>query len=70
MSDDYEQVQVSSRAEWRAWLADHHADAPGVWLVTFKKAAGDRHVPYDDVVEEALCFGWVDSRPRTLDDER
>lgn len=41
-----------------------------MWLVTFKKATGDRHVPYDDVVEEALCCGWVDSQGRLLDDAR
>lgn len=70
MSDSYEQVEVASRAQWRAWLFDHHASAPGVWLVTFKKATGERHLPYDDVVEEALCFGWVDSKGRLLDDAR
>ena len=66
----YAQVTVASRAEWRAWLAEHHATSRGVWLVTFKKAAGDRHVPYDDVVEEAIAHGWVDSQSRKLDDER
>jgi uncharacterized protein YdeI (YjbR/CyaY-like superfamily) len=70
LSDRYEQVQVQSRGAWRAWLAEHHADSPGVWLVTFKKAAGERYVPYEDLVREALCFGWVDGRGRGLDDER
>jgi uncharacterized protein YdeI (YjbR/CyaY-like superfamily) len=42
-------VEVESRAAWRQWLAAHHEDAPGVWLVTFKKAAGERHLPYDQV---------------------
>jgi uncharacterized protein YdeI (YjbR/CyaY-like superfamily) len=62
VSDRYEQVQVESRAQWREWLAKHHADSPGVWVVTYKKAAGERYVPYEDVVREALCFGWVDGR--------
>ena len=70
MSDSYDQLVVESRAQWRAWLAAHHATAPGVWLITFKKDSGGPHVPYHDVVEEALAHGWVDSRPRTLDDER
>lgn len=70
MSDDYAQVEVTSRAEWRAWLQQHHADAPGIWLVTHKKAAGDRHLPYAEIVEEALCFGWVDSKGRALDERR
>lgn len=67
---DREQVPVESRAQWRAWLAEHHASAPGAWVVTFKKRSGGPHVAYDDLVEEALCFGWVDSKGRTLDDER
>ena len=70
MSDSYDRVEVTSRAQWRAWLAERHADSPGIWLVTYKKAADDRYVGYDDVVEEALAFGWVDSLPRKLDDER
>lgn len=70
MSDRYERVEVTSRAELRAWLEEHHAGSPGIWLVTFKKAAAERHVPYGDIVEEALSFGWVDSRPQKLDGER
>ncbi len=63
-------VQVTSRAQWRAWLTKHHTRTAGVWLVTFKKAEGKRHLPYDVVVEEALCFGWIDSKPRLLDAAR
>jgi uncharacterized protein YdeI (YjbR/CyaY-like superfamily) len=71
VSDRYPQVEVASREAWRAWLAAHHADASGVWLVTWKKAADPgRYVPYDAVVEEALCFGWVDSRARGVDEAR
>ncbi|MGN6607487.1 MAG: YdeI/OmpD-associated family protein [Jatrophihabitans sp.] len=61
------EVTVESRAEWRGWLLDHHASSPGVWLSRWKKDSGRPHVPYDDVVEEALCFGWVDSQPRSVD---
>jgi uncharacterized protein YdeI (YjbR/CyaY-like superfamily) len=63
-------VQVTTRAQWRAWLAKHHARAAGVWLVTFKKAEGRKHVPYASIVEEALCVGWIDSKPRALDAQR
>lgn len=70
MSDDYPDVLIHSRAEWRQWLADNHDRCTGIWLVRFKKDSGHPHVPYDDVVEEALCFGWVDSRPRAVDEER
>lgn len=68
--DTYAHVQPASRAEWRQWLADNHARSPGVWLVYFKKHAGQPSVAYADAVEEALCFGWIDSYPRKLDAER
>jgi uncharacterized protein YdeI (YjbR/CyaY-like superfamily) len=68
--EDGQQVQVESRSQWRAWLRDNHCRDDGVWLVTFKKHCGDKYVSYNDVVEEALCFGWVDSRPRRLDADR
>ncbi|MEJ1937473.1 YdeI/OmpD-associated family protein, partial [Nostoc sp. NIES-2111] len=68
--DQYERVQVESRAEWRAWLAANHGRTESIWLVTFKKGSGRGTVPYDDVVEEALAFGWVDSLPRSLDEQR
>jgi uncharacterized protein YdeI (YjbR/CyaY-like superfamily) len=59
-----------TRAEWRAWLAKYHATSAGVWFVYYKSATGRARVSYDDAVEEALCFGWIDSVQRTLDDER
>jgi uncharacterized protein YdeI (YjbR/CyaY-like superfamily) len=59
-----------TRAEWRAWLAANHTRAEGVWLISFKKATGKPALSYDEAVEEALCFGWVDSKPRKLDEER
>lgn len=70
MAKDFPRVQVESREEWRAWLQANHECAESIWLVTFKKASGRPHVSYDAVVEEALCFGWIDSLPRKLDDER
>ena len=59
-----------TRAEWRAWLAANHTQTEGVWLVSYKKATGKPRIEYDEAVEEALCFGWVDSKPNKLDDER
>ncbi len=70
MPADYEQLLVESRPQWRSWLADHHGSATGVWAVTWKKAAPGPSVPYDELVEEALCFGWIDSLARRVDDER
>lgn len=63
-------VHPLSRAEWRDWLKTNHTQTQGVWLVSFKKATGKPRFDYGDAVEEALCFGWVDSKPRKLDAER
>ena len=70
MSIEREQVHLDSRAQWRAWLAEHHASSPGAWVVTWKKHSGGPHVPYEDVVEEALAYGWIDSLGRRLDSDR
>jgi uncharacterized protein YdeI (YjbR/CyaY-like superfamily) len=59
-----------SRAQWRRWLQRHHARLEGVWVVRFKKHTGKRCLEYEDAVEEALCFGWIDGKIRPIDDER
>jgi uncharacterized protein YdeI (YjbR/CyaY-like superfamily) len=63
-------IHPLTRAEWRAWLAAHHDRPTGVWLVSYKKATGKSQFDYNDAVEEALCFGWIDSKPNALDEER
>jgi uncharacterized protein YdeI (YjbR/CyaY-like superfamily) len=68
--DDAEQVHAETLAQWRAWLEANHARPDGVWFVSWKPATGRPSVPYEQVVEEALCFGWIDSSGRTLDGER
>jgi len=68
--DGFARVHPLTRAAWRSWLAANHAIAPGVWLVAYKQGTGKPRVTYDEAVEEALCFGWVDSLGRRLDDER
>ncbi len=69
--DTLARVQPADRAAWRAWLVAHHATSPGCWCVTFKQgAAGGVKLPYDALVEEALCVGWVDGLARGLDAER
>ncbi|MEM6255013.1 MAG: YdeI/OmpD-associated family protein [Cyanobacteria bacterium P01_D01_bin.156] len=67
---DFQQVEVISRSQWRDWLAKNYTQTESIWLVTYKKHTGSRYVPYDAVVEEALCFGWIDSLPRKLDSDR
>lgn len=63
-------VHPLNRDEWRAWLEQNHARPDGVWFVSYKKATGKPRVEYVDAVEEALCFGWIDSKAGTVDDER
>src|SRR5580765_4852568 len=63
-------LQVRSRRQWRAWLAKHHTSSPGVWLVFHKAHTGVKSIPYEDTVREALCFGWIDSLIKRLDDDR
>jgi uncharacterized protein YdeI (YjbR/CyaY-like superfamily) len=68
-ADDAPIITMRSREELRAWLAANHASAKAVWLATYKKPHPD-YLQYETVVEELLCWGWVDSTPRTLDAER
>ncbi|MBZ5579162.1 MAG: YdeI/OmpD-associated family protein [Acidobacteriia bacterium] len=63
-------LDLRTASRWRAWLAKNHASSPGVWLVYHKDHTGVKSIDYDDSVREALCFGWVDSLIRRLDDER
>jgi uncharacterized protein YdeI (YjbR/CyaY-like superfamily) len=62
-------VEVTSLTLWRSWLSKHHAQRLSVWVVTWKKGH-DFHVPYGDIRDEALCFGWIDSVPKKLDQTR
>jgi len=63
-------LDVRSRARWRAWLATHHDSELEIWLVFYKRHTGRTSIAYGEALDEALCFGWVDSRIRRLDDER
>lgn len=63
-------VHPEDRTAWRRWLEANHGDSRGVWLVTWRKASGRIPLSYEESVEEALCFGWVDSLGRALDDDR
>lgn len=69
MSERYATVEVAAREQWRSWLTRHHAESPGVQVVTWKKGRGP-YLAYGDLVEEALCFGWIDSQARRVDDDR
>ncbi len=67
--DDAPLVHAEDRAAWRAWLEANHASQSGAWLVSWRRGHGPS-VPYEEAVEEALCFGWVDSTAARIDDRR
>jgi uncharacterized protein YdeI (YjbR/CyaY-like superfamily) len=61
---------AKDRKTWRSWLSKHHKTEPEIWLVYYRAATGKPRVSYNDAVEEALCYGWIDSIVRKIDDER
>jgi uncharacterized protein YdeI (YjbR/CyaY-like superfamily) len=61
-------TRAASAKEWRRWLSEHHDSGKSVWLIIFKKNSGIASVTYKEAVEEALCFGWVDSKPNKRDE--
>ena len=63
-------LEIQDRREWRTWLARHHASSAGVWLLFYKAHTGRQRLAYEDSVREALCFGWIDSLVKRLDDDR
>jgi uncharacterized protein YdeI (YjbR/CyaY-like superfamily) len=63
-------LDLRTRADWRRWLAEHHAASPGIWLLRHKQHTGVESMPYEDLAREALCFGWVDSLIKRVDDNR
>ncbi len=67
---NWERFEPRDAAAWRAWLAEHHTRTDGVWLVMGKKGSGCENLTWDEAVEESICFGWIDSLPRKLDDQR
>lgn len=67
---EYKTIHPKTRKAWRQWLEKNHLSSPGIWLIYYKKGTGKPQVSYGESVEEALCFGWIDSLPRKLDTER
>lgn len=66
----YKSVHPRDRKAWRKWLEKEHHRSNGIWLVYYKKHTGLRELSYEEAVEEALCFGWIDSLPGKLDENR
>jgi uncharacterized protein YdeI (YjbR/CyaY-like superfamily) len=65
---ELKKVRPKSRAAWREWLEEHHATSLGIWLVFAKKDTGLPTLTYEDAVQEALCFGWIDSLVKSIDE--
>lgn len=63
--DTFKEYYAKDRKTWRTWLEKHHSKTPGIWLKYYKKDSGKVRLPYADAVEEALCFGWIDSTTRS-----
>ncbi|MBN1938393.1 MAG: YdeI/OmpD-associated family protein [Candidatus Aminicenantes bacterium] len=63
-------LYVTNRREWRAWLRKNYRAEKSIWLIFYKKDSGKPRIPYNDAVEEALCFGWIDSTIKKIDVER
>jgi uncharacterized protein YdeI (YjbR/CyaY-like superfamily) len=63
-------LDIRTVREWRSWLRKHHATSPGIWLVFHKDHTGVTAVPYEEAVRQALCFGWIDSLIKRLDEDR
>jgi uncharacterized protein YdeI (YjbR/CyaY-like superfamily) len=70
MKAEIPELDIRTRREWRKWLERHHTKSAGVWLVFHKQHTGVECIDYDDSVREALCFGWIDSLVRRLDEDR
>jgi uncharacterized protein YdeI (YjbR/CyaY-like superfamily) len=70
MAADLITLDVRTRVDWRRWLAKHHASSPGIWLLRHKQHTDVESMLYEDLVREALCFGWVDSLIKRVDDNR
>jgi len=63
-------LYVTHRRQWRSWLSKHHTTAHEIWLIYYKKHSGKSRIPYNHAVEEALCYGWIDSITKPIDENR
>src|SRR5262245_19734241 len=70
MPTQLDTLDIRTRRRWRAWLTKHHTSSPGIWLVFHKRHTGVTSILHEDAVREALCFGWIDSLIKRLDDDR
>jgi uncharacterized protein YdeI (YjbR/CyaY-like superfamily) len=62
-------LYVTNRKQWRSWLIKNHNKEKEIWLIYYRKSSGEKRIPYNDAVEEALCYGWIDSTMKKIDDK-
>jgi uncharacterized protein YdeI (YjbR/CyaY-like superfamily) len=70
MAAEMDYVEVGNRKDWRKWLEKNHASSSGIWVVFFKDHTGVKSLSYQESLDEALCFGWIDSLIKRLDENR
>jgi uncharacterized protein YdeI (YjbR/CyaY-like superfamily) len=70
LEQEFETFCPKSRQEWRKWLEDNHLDKQSIWLIYYKKKTNIPTVTYSDAVDEALCFGWIDSKAKSIDEQK
>ena len=63
-------LYVTNRKQWRSWLTKNHNKEKEIWLIYYRKSSGKKRIPYNDAVEEALCYGWIDSIQKSIDEEK
>ena len=63
------ELYIKTREEWRQWLLVNHSQSQGVWLIYYKKVSGKARIPYNEAVEEAICFGWIDGKIKRVNDD-
>jgi len=63
-------LYVTDRKQWRSWLTKNYNKEKDIWLIYYRKSSGKKKVPYNDAVEEALCYGWIDSIQKSIDKEK
>ncbi len=64
------EIHPETRTEWRSWLEENHSTLGGVWVIYHRASTGNRQLSWEEAVREALCFGWIDSKVKSIDDER
>lgn len=69
-TENFEQIEISSKTQLRNWLLKNYTQKESIWLVTFKKETLDKYVSVEEVLDELLCFGWIDGIRRKLDEKR